>query len=113
MNKHLTPLDLHGSLKVNLNHFPIEIECEGQSIRLTFTSVRALKQFFDFNRSIRKQRVVPFIQDQMQQFNWTYYLGPHLIGESRPDLHPTWFGELIGLARSKFYISSFLKHFLS
>ncbi len=112
MNKQEFPLfQLRGSLHLELDQHLIKMECEGQSIKLTFSSFNALRRFIAFYR-VFNENLFPFLgQDWTRQFLLTYYLTDFLIGESRSDLEPSWLGRYVGLERLKIYPRQLLGYF--
>jgi hypothetical protein len=103
---------LKGCLHLELDQHLIKMECEGQSIKLTFSSFSALKKCLFFTRMLNGKQFPFLIQDYAEHLKLTYYLNDLLIGESRSDLKPSWLGRYIGLEKSKIYPRQFLTYFL-
>jgi hypothetical protein len=104
---------LEGYLHLRLDEQVIKIECEGQSVRLTFSSLKALKKFIHFNKVLNQQFSPLSTQKWATSLHLTYYLTNFFIGESRSDLQPSWLGSYLGLERSKFYPRQLLNYLYS
>jgi hypothetical protein len=102
---------LQGHLDLELNQHPIKMECEGQSIKLTFSSFRALLKFIAFYKKFNQQQfsITQKITDQLQL---QYFIGKHFVGESHAALHPNWVGRYVGVEKSKVYFPGLLNYFL-
>lgn len=111
MNKIVPSFQLNGHLYLELDQYPIQVELEGQFVKLTFSSISALKRFIVFKKSIDKSQFPFPLQSLIQQLKLTYYIESFFVGESSIDLKPTWLGRYFGLERSTFHIGQILKYF--
>lgn len=99
---------LKGSLNINLDDNPVKIECEGQYIKLTFTSYQGLRKFILCNRSIKQNIYLCFNQEFLKKLKLSYYIKDILIGESNKDLPSSLLGRYMGLENTKIYLKNFL-----
>ncbi len=105
-------LNLKGSLNINVDHNPVKMECEGQYIKLTFTSYYGLRKFFLCSKAIKQTFQPSVIQDFLKKLKLSYYINDVLIGESNNALPLSLLGKYIGLENTKFYLKNFLFHLL-
>jgi len=91
------PIQLDGQLNLELDDHPIQVRCEGQSIRLIFASFSGLKKFIKFNRTYKLD------QRWVSSFTFTYFINDHFIGESGSYLADNWIGRYVGLNKTKIY----------
>ncbi len=112
MNRPLQ-INVQGSLYLRLDQDLIKIECEGRCIKVIFSSFKILKKFFYCHQNFKKY-IYPYLtQHALSQLDMKYYLVNKLIGESNPNLIPSWLGKYLGIEKSKFYPSTFLSYFFS
>lgn len=98
-------LAFNGSLTASLDDNLIKIDCEGQNVKLTFTSLYGLRRFVQCYRSLSPT------QTFFKELNLSYYIKDILIGESNHDLPATLLGKYVGLENTKFYPKQILKLF--
>ncbi len=102
---------LEGVLNINLDGNPIIIECEGQELKLIFTSYYGIRKFMACLK-ILQRNFASFNQDHFDRFRLSYYFNDVLIGESNKDLPFSRLGEYIGLCNTKFYFKNLIKSIL-
>ncbi len=106
----ITPFHyLKGSLNIILDDNPIKMECEGQCIKLTFTSYYGLRKFILCNKSLNQIIYPCLTKDFVEKLRLSYYINDVLIGESNKDLPYNFLGKYMGLENSKFYLKNFIK----
>ena len=104
-------ISLDGTLNVNLEGNPLVIECEGQSLKLIFTSYYGLRKFLQCYKCLAHTHF-PFIEQIMgDQFRLIYYLNDVLIGESNKGLPNSLIGDYLGVKNTKFYFKNFLSYY--
>ncbi len=113
MNKTVSFPQFRGSLNLELDQSNVKMEFKGQSVKVTFSSLKALRMFVFLRKNIEKSMHPFLIQDWARQLTLTYYLADFLIGESNQDLKPSWLGSYFGLERSKIYFSQFIAYFFN
>ena len=106
-------INLEGCLHLELNQQPIKIDCKGQSIHLTFPSLKALNHFLNFFKAPVGDLFFQLFKKDLIDLNLKYYINGFIVGESRSDLKPSWLGKYMGLERSKIYPRQIFNYFLS
>lgn len=112
MTKFLQNIDLKGSLTLQMDQHVIKIECEGQLIKLIFTSFNSIYHAVHVYRLLNKN-FSELNKGKLHNIGFRYYLGTNLIGESDSNLPFSWIGYFLGKEKTKFYPRQLLNYFFS
>ncbi len=106
-------LSLQGCLYLILNQQQIKVECKGQSIKLVFSSFKALRNFIYFLKNFKNTLVFQAIKNEISHLDLKYYINNFIVGQSNADLQPTWLGNYVGLENSKIYPQQIFSYLIS
>ncbi|MBA3816609.1 MAG: hypothetical protein H0X29_08850 [Parachlamydiaceae bacterium] len=113
MNNASSFLQFRGCLNLELdqvNEINVKMEFKGQSVKITFSSIKALRMFVLFKKNIENNLHTFLIQDCAHPIKLSYYIKDYFIGESNRDLRPSRLGSYFGLERSKFHFGQILAY---
>jgi len=100
---------LNGTIDLKIDKYHIKIECEGNCVKLLFTSFYSLTKFVYSSLALKKQ-----INDHFfDNLYINYYLGDKLIAKSNSKLPQNWFLNYLGMEKFEFYLKPFLSFIFS
>ncbi len=104
-------LHINGRLLLHLNRAPIDLEGRGDSIHITFSTIRSLKNFYLFFRGwlSREPRLIQWIEELERFTPVYYYFAGELIAESGPQVSYQESSRTLGLRQTKLYKGKLFK----